>query len=72
MEYTQLQRRISSGPRQSRPFVYRSANPLDAPPHPLRRATDSADGSAAPAPRALFAEPAQAVLLQFRVAVRLN
>jgi len=69
MERIQLQRRTSST-SQPRPFVYRSANQACALPHPLRRATDPPTES--PAPTAAFAQPRQAVLLQFRITARHN
>jgi hypothetical protein len=68
MEHTQLQRHASFN-SQPRPFIYRSAHQDHALPHPLRRAGEITAAPATPQPQ--FARPAaQAVLLQFRIAVK--
>lgn len=54
---------------QPRRFVYRSAMQEDALSHPLRRATDVAPPVAAPC---FTAQPAAAVLLEFRAYLELN
>jgi hypothetical protein len=66
--HQQPQHRLPSPPASPRPFVYRSAQPDSAEPHPLRRATD------APHPfRAIAGEISPNVLhLKFRVYMKIN